>query len=149
MVRPLGTGQTRTVAPSIAVLACLLQAWPDSAGLLKQAKAAIDGATMVVWPVPQAWYGESLWGTSQTWNQFHSIALGTVLQNIPPPFVAQSMTETAPGRLLRSCFTRYYAGPQPAAEFCQSRRAAICDFALHSYVGWWIRPCRDGSTLNI
>ena len=31
----LGTGQTRTVAPSIAVLACLLQAWPDSAGLLQ------------------------------------------------------------------------------------------------------------------
>ena len=31
----LGTGQTRTVAPYIAFLACLLQAWPDSAGVLQ------------------------------------------------------------------------------------------------------------------
>ena len=44
----LGTGKTRNAAPSIAVLACLLQAWADSAGLQQAGQWARDGATMHV-----------------------------------------------------------------------------------------------------
>ena len=85
-------------------------------------------------------------GTSRTWNQFHSIALGTVLQNIPPPFVVQSMT--APGcsdLVLRDIMPDRGRRPNSA----RAEGVAICDFALHRYVGCWIRPCRDGSTPNI